>query len=265
MTQTLTYGYDKLYRLTSAGTASATTAYTYDPLGNRLSQVRAGVTIPSTYDRADRMTSGGVSVNANGNLTNPRTSNTPTTLAYDQANRLAGWTQSTSTDFPTTTTSYLIKYDGDGKRVAVQRSTTCTPTCHPNPATLHTYVYDANAALPVLLVDERGKYVYGLGPAYTVSGAGNGTPLVYHTDGLGSVRALSDATGTVVQTKQTDEFGVVTQTQGTANQAFGYTANWKTMTLSSDSSTCAHGYTCPPSGASCSATLWPRPAPRHCC
>ena len=54
-----------------------------------------------------------------------------------------------------------------------------------------------NASLPVLLEDGERKYVWGLGLAYAVESSGN--VLVYHTDGLGSVRALSDGAGLVVQ------------------------------------------------------------------
>ncbi|MBI4492385.1 MAG: RHS repeat-associated core domain-containing protein [Chloroflexi bacterium] len=46
---------------------------------------------------------------------------------------------------------------------------------------------------------------------------------VYHEDGLGSVRAITDASALVVQTYQTDEFGVATLTQGTDSQPFQYT------------------------------------------
>jgi RHS repeat-associated protein len=48
---------------------------------------------------------------------------------------------------------------------------------------------------------------------------------VYHTDGLGSVRALTDNTGSVVQTYQTDEFGVplASGTQGSNSQPFAFT------------------------------------------
>jgi RHS repeat-associated protein len=69
--------------------------------------------------------------------------------------------------------------------------------------------------------------VYGLGLAYadtTVTGTSpSHTAEVYHNDGLGSARALTDATGRVVQTYQTDEFGVSTTMQGTSNQPFGFT------------------------------------------
>ncbi len=60
-----------------------------------------------------------------------------------------------------------------------------------------------------------------MGLAYAVDTAGNAQ--VYHTDGLGSVRAITDGDGTVVQTCETDEFGVPTQSQGSVNQSFQYT------------------------------------------
>ena len=68
-------------------------------------------------------------------------------------------------------------------------------------------MYDAAGGLLVLLDDGQQKYVWGAaGLAYSVDSAGALT--VYHADGLGSVRALTDTTGQVVQTYQTDEFGV---------------------------------------------------------
>ena len=48
-------------------------------------------------------------------------------------------------------------------------------------------------------------------------------PIVYHSDGLGSVRALTDASGNVVQTYQYDEYGNVVSSSGSITQPFGYT------------------------------------------
>jgi RHS repeat-associated protein len=59
-----------------------------------------------------------------------------------------------------------------------------------------------------------------LGLAFSVDTQGNLT--VYHTDGLGSVRALTDSNGNLVQTYQADEFGVPALVQGTSSQPFGY-------------------------------------------
>jgi YD repeat-containing protein len=118
-----------------------------------------------TYDRADRIQSAGstsYTVDANGNLTNRGGD----TFAYDQANRLKTAT------IGGTTSSY--SYDGDGKRSSKTVSGQTTG-----------YVYDVGS-LPDVLHDGTLKYVCGVGLAYAVDISGN--PLVYHTDGLGSVR-----------------------------------------------------------------------------
>jgi RHS repeat-associated protein len=86
-------------------------------------------------------------------------------------------------------------------------------------------VYDVNRSLPVVLDDGTRKYVYGLGLAYAVNGI---SVEVYHTDGLGSVRAITDGTTPaplVVQTYATDEFGIpdAALTQGSTAQPFQYT------------------------------------------
>ncbi len=78
-----------------------------------------------------------------------------------------------------------------------------------------------NASLPNVLTDGTLKYVYGLSLAYAVDGSGN--VQVYHTDGLGSVQAITNASGNLIQTYQTDPFGVPTQTQGSSAQPFQFT------------------------------------------
>ena len=77
-----------------------------------------------------------------------------------------------------------------------------------------------NAGLPVLLDDGTRKHVWGLGLAFAVDQAGN--PVFYHTDGLGSVRALTDASGSIVQSYQYDEYGGVVSSQRSITQPFGY-------------------------------------------
>ncbi len=108
----------------------------------------------------------------------------------------------------TSTASYA--HDGDGKRASKTASGATT-----------SYVYDVNGSLPNVLTDGTLTYVYGLGLAYTVDGAGN--VQVMHTDGLGSVRALTDGSGNVTHTFATDEFGNPTLTQGTSTEPFRYT------------------------------------------
>ncbi len=75
-------------------------------------------------------------------------------------------------------------------------------------------------SLPVLLDDGTHKYVWGLGLAYAVdTGA---SPLVYHADGLGSVRALTDGGGAVVEAYSYDEYGDVIASSGSISQPFRY-------------------------------------------
>jgi RHS repeat-associated protein len=205
------YTYDKLYRLAGVDATDNTldTAYTYDPVGNRLSRTRNGPATSYSYDRADRITSAGsvsYTVNANGNVT-ARGSDA---FGYDQANRL------TSVDQTGTANDATYAYDGDGKRFS---STVNAVTTR--------FVYDVGGGLPTLLDDGTRKYVWGAnGLAYAVQGAGNGTVEVYHTDGLGSVRAISDGTTPtpqVMQIYQADEFGIPTAVQGAVGQPMQFT------------------------------------------
>jgi RHS repeat-associated protein len=193
----ITYTCDRLYRLTGAQDTSGARSYTYDPVGNRLSADSTAY----TYDRADRMTAAGstsITVDANGNLI----AKGADTFVFDQANRLT--TATVGSDAET----YL--YDGDGTRFSRQVGV--------NPATQ--YVSDAIGGLPVTIDDGTRKYVYGLGLAYAVTSS---SIEVYHTDRLGSVRALTDGSGSVTGTYRTDEWGVPTGSTGGSTQPFGFT------------------------------------------
>jgi RHS repeat-associated protein len=66
------------------------------------------------------------------------------------------------------------------------------------------------------------KYVWGLDLEFTVDGAG--TAEFVHTDGLGSVRALTSAASTVTQTYLSDAFGVPIAggTAGASTQPFRF-------------------------------------------
>lgn len=195
------YAYDRLSRLTSATEPIAgSSAYTYDPAGNRLSQVR-GTATSYAYDRADRITAAGatsITVNAVGDLTAKGTD----TFVYDQVNRLRSATVAGATE--------TYAYDGDGVRFSRQVGA--------NPTTR--YVSDVGAGLPVTLDDGTRKYVWGLGLAYAVAG----TSLeVYHADQLGSIRAITDGAGVVTATYRTDEWGVPTASTGASTQPFAFT------------------------------------------
>jgi YD repeat-containing protein len=199
-----TYAYDKLYRLTGVAAPSSTTAYNYDPTGNRLSRVLSGQTTSYTYDKADRILTAG-STNYTVNNAGNETARGGDAFGYDQVNRL------TSASVSGATGTY--HYDGDGKRTSKTVGTATT-----------SYSYDVGSGLPTVLDDGARKYVWGAGGlAYTVD-KGIAAIAAYHTDGLGSVRAITDGTGSVVQTYQTDEFGIPTLSQGT--EIFARVVDW---------------------------------------
>jgi RHS repeat-associated protein len=139
-------------------------------------------------------------VNADGNLT----AHGGNTLTDHQANRLTavviGATTSRHTD------------DGDGKRASrtVGAASPLTDTD------------DVNGALPVVLDEGTRKYVHGRGLAYPVDDTITATVRALHPDGLGSVRALTDSAGSVVQAFATDEFGVPSLIQGTSPELFRF-------------------------------------------
>jgi RHS repeat-associated protein len=194
------YGYDRLYRLTSVAGPDGPRSYTYDPAGNRLTKVTGGSTA-YTYDRADRITAAGalsVTVDANGNTTARGTD----AFGYDQASHMTTATVAGSSE------TYV--YDGDGTRFSRQIGG--------NPAIR--YVTDANMALPVIIDDGTRKYVYGLGLAFDVAGS---SLEIYHTDPLGSVRALTNSSGTVTAGYRSDEYGITAATSGASAQPFGFT------------------------------------------
>jgi RHS repeat-associated protein len=198
-TDSFAYGYDHLYRLTTVDGPDGNPTYGYDPDGNRTTKVLGGTT-SYTYDRADRITTAGatsITLDANGNTT-ARGSDT---FVFDQANRL------TAATVAGTTETYV--YDGDGLRFSRQVDGS-------NPIR---YVTDVNGSLPVTIDDGTRKYVYGLGLAYAVAGS---SIEVYHSDRLGSVRTLTDVTGTVTAAYRTEEFGVPTATVGSSTQLFGF-------------------------------------------
>ncbi len=139
-----------------------------------------------------------LTTNANGNLVAKGSS----TFMYDQANRLTSATVAGASE--------TYAYDGDGVRFS--------RTVGANPASR--YVSDVNTSLPVTVDDGTRKYVWGLGLAYAVSGS---AIEIYHTDRLGSVRVITDASGAVTATYRTDEYGVPTASTGPSTQPFGFT------------------------------------------
>ncbi len=200
---TTTYTYDRQYRLTGHDDKkNPAVTYGYEERGNRETKAVGATTTSYTYDAADRLDSAGsltYGKDANGN----RTSRGSDSYAYDQANRLKSATVAG--------VSSQYGYDGAGKRTSKTVGGTTT-----------TYSYDVGRRLPVMTEDGARKYVWGPGLAYATDASGTNVLHVYHKDAVGSVWALSDATGQVTDTYQRDPFGVPGARQGTSAQPFGF-------------------------------------------
>ena len=224
---TITYQYDSLYRLTGAvysdpnnpGAGDRSYQYTYDAVGNRLSQTITigGVTASTTYayDAANRLisvTSDQYSVTSyqwdnNGNLL----SDGVNTYMYDAANRLSSVTSNQSSplgDFAVT--SYGYNGLNDRLQETVNGSTT-------------TFTMDLNTGLTQALSDGTYTYTYGLGRIAQY----DTTAEYFLGDALGSVRQLTDPNGNLTLSKAYDPYGTVAQSAGAGQSSDGYTSAYQ--------------------------------------
>ncbi len=197
---TESYGINSVNQLTQVTyPGGATTSYTYDAAGNRLSETTGATTVGYTYDAAGRITSrGGVAYanDAAGNLVAAGAD----TYAWDWAGRLA------SATIGGATTDYA--YDGDGVRVGMTTGGAATD-----------YVWDRAGDLELLLSDGTSGYLHANDLLIAQVAAATEYPIA---DALGSVRALTGSAGTAVGTATYEVFGA-TRSQTGASSIFGFT------------------------------------------
>ncbi|MDQ5986427.1 MAG: hypothetical protein CSYNP_02151 [Syntrophus sp. SKADARSKE-3] len=195
---TWTYGYDATYRVRQAtptcGSGKAE-SYTYDAVGNRLS-------------------AGGL----------PPNNEVTTNYTYDDEN---GLTQVVMARGDKTKT-LAFTYDPLGRRISKtivsdQIGTDCTA---PNicPRTTN-YIYDNRNI--ILEYDQANnvtaRYTYGPNIDEPLAMEKNGQMYYYHSDGLGSITAISDAQGNIFQQYAYDTFGNITTQTGNIQQPYAFT------------------------------------------
>ena len=206
------YGYDGIDRLTSeavTGSLAYVKTFAYDPVGNRLTQTTTGAgadVVTYGYDTRDRLLTENATsyaYDANGNTT---TKSGEATYAWDFDNRLVG---------VSTTASGKVAndYDVDGTRVR----TTVTPPAPGATSVTNLLVdtagglshvvaeTDAAGALTALYVRDGGELLAVMRPA----GGGTWTTRWVHADALGSVRALTDEDGVVIDARAYEAFGTM--------------------------------------------------------
>jgi RHS repeat-associated protein len=201
VTETSTYTYDANDRLTSVcyqascpGSSDPFIRWTYDRVGNRLTEARPSGTTSYSYDHLDELTQAGstaLTYDRNGN----EVSSGGTTYSYDQANRL------TSVD-DLMTTSY--SYDGDGNRL---RATSIAGD--------RSYLWDTNSLqqdVPQLAIERDAGggllrwYAYGERRIALIDASGS--PSYYHYDLRDSVVDITSSAGATEWSYSYEPFGV---------------------------------------------------------
>jgi RHS repeat-associated protein len=200
-----TYAYDVVNRLTAAThPAQAAEGYTYDGVGNRTSSQQS---TSYTYQAPNRQTVVGAltySYDLNGNLTQKTDTSGVWSYQWDYENQL----KQASVPGGLTLT---YKYDALGRRV--QRQTSAGGWTK--------FVYDGEQVIRDLNSDgSTVEYLNGPGIDNKLRQTSAGDTHYFVADHLGSTRALTDASGNVVETQQYDSFG---QSAGSALTRYGYT------------------------------------------
>jgi RHS repeat-associated protein len=217
-----TYTYDAVYRLKGwkegdlndtgqlQGTASTTKDFTLDGLGNWKSYKNNAVTYTNTVNSLNQYStfngqSGNLTLTYDfiGNLVDRTVFGTDQRYSYDFSNRLVRYL-----DALNNLTTY--QHDALGRRIAKVRQGSLVTH----------YIYDGDR-----MIEERdganvlqASYVYGSGADEVLSRrhwpGGTSTDLFYHTNALGSVVALTDSLGAVVERYKYDAYGQVTVMDG---------------------------------------------------
>ena len=209
---TYAYSYDLAGRLVGvAPTGAASSSYSYDANGNRLSKTVGGVTVNGTYDDQDRLTQYGTTTyayTANGELQSKTAGGQTTTYQYDVLGNLRGVT------LPGKTIEYLT--DGSNRRIGKKVNNTLTQG----------FLYQ-DGLKPIAELDGNNqvvsRFVYATGvnvPDYMIKG---GVTYRILTDHLGSPRLVVNVTdGSVIQRMDYDEFGNVLTDTNPGFQPFGF-------------------------------------------
>jgi RHS repeat-associated protein len=189
------YTYDAVYRLTGERVSDAIdlvyeNTFTYDPVGNRLTQITTGSgagSIDYTYDTRDRLLDENTisySWDNNGNLTSK---SAEATYFWDFENRLIRVEKTDGT---------IVKYtyDTDGNRV---RTETTPPS---SPSTVTNYLVDPTGMLSHVVAetdDVDALIAYYVRGDDLLSVIRPSETRFYHADGHGSVRLLTDDAGNI--------------------------------------------------------------------
>jgi RHS repeat-associated protein len=203
-TQTESYSYDGLDRLTSASCTSWSHTYAYDKVGNRTNKDSITYTI-NTVNEVTSLSDGTTfTYDDNGNRTQKTKGTDTWVYSYDYANRLTKAEKNSAILEEYT-------YDGDGKRLKVTDDSKTT-----------IYIYSGLNVLYEETMNSAATYIYGptgrIAKRTTINQETN--TFYYHTDRVGSTRLVTDETKATVTTVTYHPFGGSNTKEGSEYHLF---------------------------------------------
>ena len=203
-------GYDNIYELLSATQGANTTeSYTYDPVGNRLSNLSGSGWSNNTSNELTSRPGVTYTYDNNGNTLTKTDSTGTTNYTWDFENRL------TSVTLPGNGGTVSFKYDPFGRRTYKSSSAGTSVFAFDG----DNLIEETNASGGVV-----ARYSQGLNIDEPLAMLRSGATSYYQADGVGSVTSLSNGAGAVAQNYTYDSFGNVIASSGSVVNNFRYTA-----------------------------------------
>jgi RHS repeat-associated protein len=199
-------------RLAADGTITRQIDYDYDEVGNRkgVTDLMSGVQSESTFDAMDQLVSDGTRTFAyddNGNTRKIIDGTAVSQYTYDARAQL------TRVDLPGGGV-VTHDYDAKGDRVRTTSNGTVTELLHDPSELLGRVLLERDATKQVV-----ADFVYG---QEMISVDRDASEVYYIYDGMGSVRALADGTGTITDRYDYDAFGATLMHSGLSANEFLY-------------------------------------------
>jgi RHS repeat-associated protein len=202
--ETESYSYDGLDRLTSASYASWSHSYSYDKAGNRTEKDSITYAINSVNEVTTLSDGTSFTYDDNGNRTQKSKGEDIWDYTYDYANRLTKIKENDSI-----IGEYV--YDGDGKRLQKTENGITTAYIYSDIYTL----YEENSTGSVC-------YVYGpiglIAKRTTINQESN--TYYFHTDHLGSIRSMTDFSKNIIAASTYHPFGEIDIEEGSEHYLF---------------------------------------------
>jgi RHS repeat-associated protein len=208
---TTNYGYDNIYELLNATQGATTTEnYTYDPVGNRLSDLTTSGWSNNTSNELTSRPGVSYTFDNNGNELTKVDSTGTTSYTWDYENRL------TSVTLPGSGGTVSFSYDPFGRRIKKVSSAGTSVFAYDDDGNL---IEETNASGGVV-----ARYAQGLVIDEPLAMLRSGATSYYQVDGNDNVTSLSNGAGSLAQTYTLDSFGKTTASSGSLVNPFQFTS-----------------------------------------